>query len=520
MKHLMAALIRRELFHPAVHRQHLCRLLCLIGLCAGLAVALPKSLFAADVSLQRVLPFNFPRLSDLRSSPRKAFAHWHAWPVSVDNLDPSVDWYQVNELSPLGNDGRFYDVGGRMRQRPLPRPVRPEAGDVWKVRDMEDEVRRAAAIGLDGFTLSVCTLTDGSCWLDLLHMLEAANNADPGFKIIPSLDMASLTDAGYSVDAIAGAIAQVANAPALMRMSDGRMVLAATNAHYKPTTWWLALRQALATRGVPVQLMLVLVNYNNQVAEYAPVAELVGSWGPLTPVASSEDAGVRAVQMRLIGKTYVAGVRPQLHRPKSSTYAEARGSDAYVNAMTNAITGDADWLLILTWNDHTEGGEIRPSTGTQWSFYDLTAYYLTWFKTRQRPTISRDVLYYFHRLHWTTTPPDPTKQPVAFSVTASKEQLPVDEIQLLAFLRSSGTLRIVTNGGTVTTNAPAGMTALTAPLASGYPTFELIRSGVTRIRMTSAFNVRNRIDWQDLLYRGGSSTRDVVEMVANPPVVP
>lgn len=520
MIHRAFGTIARGLLRFAVQKRSVRRVLCLIGLSASLAIAVPTAPFAADVSLQRVLPFNLPRLSDLRASPRKAFAHWHAWPVSVDNRDPTNDWYQFNELSPLGNGGEFYAVGGRMRQRPLPRPVRTEPGDVWKVRDMEDEVRRAAAIGLDGFTLSVCTLADGSCWSDLLEMLEAANNADPAFRVIPSLDIASLSNGAYSVDAIADAIAQVADAPALMRMNDGRLLLAATNPHLKPTTWWTALRQALAARGVPVQLMLVLINYNNQVAEYAPLAELVGSWGPLTPAASVEDTARRTIDMRQLGKTYVASARPQLNKPKSADYAEARGSDTYTNAMTNAIAGDAEWLFIQTWNDHTEGGEIRPSTGTQWSFYDLSAYYLTWFKTRQAPTISRDVLYYFHRIHWTTTPPDPTKQPQPFDLSASRQQQPVDEIQLLAFLRSSGTLRIITSAGTVTTIAPAGITSLRAPLARGYPTFELVRGGTTRIRMISAFNVRDRIDWQDLLYRGGSSTRDVVEMVANPPLVP
>lgn len=473
----------------------------------------------ADTSLQLVLPFNRPRITDLHASSRRAFAHWHNWPVSIDNLDPSVDWYQRNELDPLGNDGAYYAVGGRMRQRPLPRPVRSNPSGVWEVRDMEDEIRRAEAIGLDGFTLGVCTLTEGSCWPELVHALQAAENIDSAFKIIPNLDIASLSGANTSASAVAAAIATIANSPALLRTDDGRMVLSATNPHNEPVSWWQALVQGLANRGVSVSLQLILQSWQRDLSTYAPLADIVGSWGPSTPTGGGETAD-RTAAMRAIGKIYMAPARSQLHRPKNPAYAEARGSDLLTSTMEDAIAGDADRLLILTWNDGTEGADIRPSTGTQWSYYDLAAYYITWFKMRQAPVISRDVLYYFHRIEWTTSQPDPVKQPVPFAVWYTSQQLPEDKIELLAFLREPGTLKITTSAGTTTADVEAGIQTLRADLASGYPTFSLIRSGVTRISLRSAFNVRNHIDWQDLLYRGGSSTRPVVDMVANPPIAP
>lgn len=482
-------------------------------------MVLPVSSTTADTSLQLTLPFNRPRISDLHASPRRAFAHWHNWPVSVDNLDPAVDWYQRNELSPLGNDGAFYAVGGRMRQRPLPRPVRTEPSGVWEVRDMEDEVGRAEAIGLDGFTLGVCTLTDGSCWPELVHMLEAANNISSDFKIIPNLDMASLASVNYSPAQVAAAIATVANAPAVLRTTDGRMVLSATNPHRQPASWWQSLRQEFANRGINIYLQLILQAYERDLPTYLPLADAVGSWGPSTPTAATYTAS-RVSAMRAIGKTYIAPVRSQENRPKNAAYAEARQSATFIATMQDAISGDADNLFILTWNDGEEGAEIRPSTGTQWSYYDLAAYYLTWYKLRQAPAISRDVLYYFHRIEWTTSAPDPTKQPTPFAVWYASQQAPVNEIELLAFLRAPGTLKITTSAGTTSADAPAGVTSLRAPLAPGYPSFALIRDGITRVSLRSAFNVRDHIDWQDLLYRGGSSTRPVVDMVANPPIAP
>ena len=473
----------------------------------------------ADTPIQQVLPFNRPRISDLRASSRKAFAYWHVWPVSVDNLDPSVDWYQRNELSPLGNSGAYYAVGGRMRQRPLPRPIRSEPAGTWQVRDMEDELRRAIEIGLDGMMVSICTLTEGSCWGEVEDMLEAANNIDPDFKIIPTLDVTSLKSGGYTPAQIAAAIASLATAPALMRMPDGRLVLFAAMPEGQTPAWWQSLRQELQNRGVDIYLTLIVLAYEQSVATYAPVAEAIGSWGTATPSAAEQQTAARVSSLAQLGKKYLAPVRLQDHRPRNSAYYEAANSGSLRASFKNAIDGNAEWLFLCTWNDGEEGTEFRPSTGIQWAAYDLSAYYLTWYKTGQAPTISRDVLYYFHRIEWTTSQPDPTKQPVPFELRSASQSPAQDQIELLAFLRSPGTLRIVTSALTKTLNAPAGVTSLSAPLASGYPKFALIRSGSTRVSLTSAFKVRDQIDWQDLLYRGGSSTRPVVDMVANPPVV-
>lgn len=496
--------------------------LCVISVEMGISAILPSKLLAADTPIQQVLPFNRPRVSDLRASPRKAFAYWYVYPVSIDNADPSVDWYQREELSPLGRSGAYYAVGGRMRQRPLPRPVRTEADGVWQVRDMEDEIRRATEVGLDGFMVGLCTLIGGHCWEDVIHLLKAANNIDRTFKIIPTLDMAALfNEVGQTntIEGVVDALVTIADNPAVFRGSGDRMVVAATNAQLKSPGWWQDLRQRLAARGVGIHLTLILQTYEANAPAYAPVAEALGSWGPATAVAADATAA-RTAELRQVGKTYVAPVRPQDHRPKNAAYAEALGSATYRATLMDAIDGDADWLFIFTWNDDTEGATIRPSTGIQWSFYDMTAYYLTWFKLRQPPVISRDVLYYFHRVHWTSDQPDPAKQPSPFALWYSSQQAATDEIELLAFLRSAGTLTITTGNGTFRYDAPAGISSFRAPLATGYPTFKLLRGGTTQISMTSAFRVRHTIDWQDLLYRGGGSKRPVVDMVANPPIAP
>jgi hypothetical protein len=61
--------------------------------------------------------------------------------------------------------------------------------------------------------------------------------------------------------------------------------------------------------------------------------------------------------------------------------------------------------------------------------------------------------------------------------------------------------------------APAGITSLRMPLAPGRPAFALRRDGRDVISFESAFDIRTKAPFQDLLYRGGSSTRPPVPML-------
>ena len=78
---------------------------------------------------------------------------------------------------------------------------------------------------------------------------------------------------------------------------------------------------------------------------------------------------------------------------------ESGGFQTQALTWQTAINNNAQWAIILTWNDHYEGHALRPNATAQYSFYDLTAYYISWFKTGVQPTIVRDVLYYSHRMH-------------------------------------------------------------------------------------------------------------------------
>jgi len=84
---------------------------------------------------------------------------------------------------------------------------------------------------------------------------------------------------------------------------------------------------------------------------------------------------------------------------------------------------------------------------------------------------------------------------------------PRDEIELLAFLAAPGVLEIEVAGKAERKEAPAGVTSFKVPLASGRPGFRLLRDGRAAVTLKSAFEIADKVAWQDLLYRGGSSSR-------------
>ncbi|MDP9416414.1 MAG: hypothetical protein M3P48_00915, partial [Actinomycetota bacterium] len=78
-------------------------------------------------STSPALPFDLPASSTLQASPRLVFAHYMpSLPISLDNQDPSTDYYARNFLTPTGEGGKHVAYGGYLRDRPMPRPVRTD----------------------------------------------------------------------------------------------------------------------------------------------------------------------------------------------------------------------------------------------------------------------------------------------------------------------------------------------------------------------------------------------------------
>lgn len=453
------------------------------------------------------LPFTPASRVQLSSSPKKVFAHYFSpYPVSIDNRLPGEDYYSKNYLSPSGENQRFLDKGGLLRQRPLPRAPVPDR-EKFTVTDLRQELRLATAIGLDGFAYNLLSL-EGRHWNHLQRMLTLLRQEPSEFKVLLMPDMnAALRD---KPDQFVAMVKQLADEPGLYRLDDGRLVIAPYLAERQNLEWWQQQQLALQAAGVSVALFPVYHNWRKSLKkdwDTSPTPNEVfygvSNWGPRT-VAGAKTLSKTVAAAHAAGLKWMAPVATQDVRPKSLMFNEASNSGAFRALWQHAIEDDADWVQIITWNDYSESTEIAPSTRTGYAFYDLAAYYIQWFKLGE-PPIVRDTLYAFYRIHETgMKPKDDRIRPM--KVRGGVE--PQNQIELLAFLTQPGMLEIEINDQVHRQQAPAGITSFKVPLQPGTPEFRLLRNKEVVKSMTGKWTIHAQRPVHNLLYHGMSSGRE------------
>ena len=423
------------------------------------------------------MAFSMPNSAALFSSQKKVFAHYfYVFPLSIgSSQDATTDYYNAQYLNPNGENGKHAALGGYLRQRPLPLNSAP--GPNAQLANIEAEVRMAIARGITGFTIDVLSPKEGvdpNSHLNLL--LTAANAVDPRFKIVVMPDISALKADAGSVTQI---IAVAAASPAAYRLSDGRLVVSAFNAGLNPPTWWQGIFDQLRSRGINVAFVPTFLGWRGASPSFANISYGFADWGTATAQSSDSMKNDPLVAHSQANKIYMMPVDPQQYRPKGSIYWEAGNSATFRTAWMSAINGGADWVQLVTWSDFSESSEVEPYTdatlrrdiGT--GFYDLTAYYATWFQLGAPPPITHDVLYFFYRREPSSAASPSQSAPNKAMGAAAPE----DNIELVSFLTAPGTVKITIGGQTYTQNAPAGVSSFKAPTAPGSPVFTLSRSG-------------------------------------------
>src|SRR6185369_1132850 len=267
-------------------------------------------------------------------------------------------------------------------------------------------------------------------WNQLPAMLAAVKAVDPAFTIMLSPDIS---------DSIVVDVLRVKDEPALFR-SDGKIVLAPFYPERKPVAWWDSVRDSLATQGVKTALVPLFLDgqpdaraaeWNNSVIGYS-------RWGSAW-AGSADTLAKGASQAHAHGRIYMSSVIFEDTRTYSGQFWEAGNSATLRATMTKTIEGDAEWLYFRTWNDYTESW-MAPSQQRGHAVADVAAYYITWFKTGQRPPLVRDALYYFQRTQLTSLIYDTTKQRKPMRLVQGDPLS--DQLELLAFVSGPGKLLI------------------------------------------------------------------------------
>jgi Glycosyl hydrolase family 71 len=462
--------------------------------------AAPSPTAATPAGVQSVSPsastsgcgrfaFDKPAPASLRSSRKKAFAYYFPpFPISIDNKPADSDSYAKWQFT--GDATGQYDL----RDRPIPRAVR--AGVTWRQQDFEDEVRQAIAIGLDGFIWEYHGNSADQRWNQLPAMLAAVKAVDPAFAIMLSPDIS---------ESIVVDVLKVRDQPALLRV-DGAIVLAPFYPERKPVAWWDSVRDSLAAQGVRTAVIPLFLDgqpdtraadWNNSVIGYS-------RWGSAW-AGSADTLVMGASEAHAHGRIYMSSVLFEDSRAYSGQFWEAGNSATLRATMTKTIESDAEWLYLRTWNDYTESW-MAPSQQRGRAVGDVAAYYITWFKTGQRPPLVRDALYYFHRTHLTGLGYDIVKQRKPMRLVQGD---PVsDQVELLAFVTGPGKLVIRQGQDVRTQDVPgAGVVSFKTLLRPGTtPEFEWQRTGATAQALRSKWPVQTAIAMQDWIYHADGGT--------------
>jgi hypothetical protein len=457
-----------------------------------------------------------PPASQLFGSNKRVFAHYfYPFPLSIDDKPSATDYYNTEYLTPTGESDKHLDAGGFLRARPLPVPV--DSSATWPLDNMEKEVQMAIAAGITGFTVDVLGANQWDAGSQVQNLLLAAAAVDSRFKVVVMPDLSAL---GTSQPVVQETIASVASSPAAYHLPDGRLVATSFNASLGSLSFWSSILGDLSDAGVDVAFVPTFLGDGFDTT-YAPVCYGYGSWGTATPGAEAGEEG-KPAGAHDGGQIYMMPELTQQYRPYAFSFWEAYNSLAFRDGWGSAIDGGTDWVQVVTWSDFSESGEIEPYTDATLApdigtgFYDLNAYYASWFLLGQPPTIDHDVLYYFYRRE-PVAAAAPAQSPPTTAVLAGGTP-GVDQIELLAFLVAPGTLSI--NGQVFTQAAPAGLTSFTTPLQPGTPQFALLRDGGPVITFDGGIQIYGDAGLPagtlDLTYWSGSASSAGVCQLAVP----
>jgi hypothetical protein len=460
----------------------------------------------AQINDEACLAFAMPDADTIFKSPKKIFAHYfHPFPISIDNRVSNRDYYNTQLLNPKGENYKWAKEGGFLRSRPL--LIATNSDKNWELINMEREVRMAIARGIAGWTFDIMG-TNALQTKKLQMMLQAAQNVDSRFKIVLMPDMSALKQ---NTDIVITIIKSLYKNPALYHLDDGRLVIAPFLSESVTPSAWLAMLGQLSKDGISIAFIPTFLSLDDDyIKQYKSISAGYGTFATaVTGQLQSSITNIKAAHEAV--PIFMNGVGAQDYRPKNGNYWEANNSLAYRNAWMGTIKGNSDWVQLTTWNDFSETTQIAPYTddtledniGT--GYYNLTGYYAAWFVTGKQPKIIRDTIYYFYRKEPTTA--IAAKQTQQANIVA--KGIPKNQIELLAFLKSPGTLQITIGDKTYSKKAPAGITSFMIPLQSGAPNFSLARNGSNIISLDGTYIYDDSglpSELLDLTYWSGSAS--------------
>lgn len=423
--------------------------------------------------------------------PRQIFAHYMGCnPVGT----ASLYYHKHRQEKTVRHDSAKRDEqrGGHIRNWDL---IPFDIARLSLAESADLEIRRALRIGIDGF--AVDAWAGGKAAQAMLDALfQVAEEKDYPFKLTVCLDP---NCGGRVVDTVQYLLEKHGNSPKLARrdgkplifgyMSVGhgkaylrRMFPGKTKQEYralrKTPEGWNAMARvfewASSELDEPVYWygcmsfyfsgIKMLPHHQNEAWPEAAsalakhvdaVGKFGGSWGTLQPKIAQAVRDAGAEWSAPLGMFQKENIPYEVHATK--------GLDKMDSQWRDVREQDSALLQLITWNDYGENTNIAPAYNTRYTLYDLTAFYIDWWKTGQQPRPTRDKVYLIYRKYAEGATVFPFKQGPYVGGALEVVTLLTDEAQ------------VYLPGRDIRFDAPAGLHRQQFPIVPGLVSAELHR---------------------------------------------
>jgi len=381
------------------------------------------------------------------------------------------------------------------------------------------EIRRAMRIGLDGFTFDAWAGGDGAKKL-FATMMKVCREKKYPFELTITLDASCLKKdkggvRGAYVREIKWLLDNYGDSPHLARRGGKPLIMGYQSAwpwvqhlydvcHAKGLTgdavkkevsrlrtceegWKLigpAFRKLEEQIGRPIYWEFCLSAFLHNVGARAPkdclprVAAILAR--ELPAVGSFDHLGDRHEEVaKAVIEAGAEWSQPMWLQYENYGYYQAAspGTEWIRGNWAAARRQPSTLMQYITWNDYHENTNLTPGINTRYAYYDLTGYFIEWWKTGKQPKVDHDKVYLFsHRV--------PKGEKIyPFKGKADKDSV----IEVLTILPRPATMRVpgrkLTSGGPAEWQAPAGLSFRHLALTPGPVSAELVRDGKVEVRL-------------------------------------
>ncbi len=440
---------------------------------------------------------------------KKVFAHHMG---SLNAGRGAMTWHMRN---PELGDAQ-HSNGGDYRTYPL---VPYDHQEMTLDESADFQIRQAMRIGIDGFAVNAWAGgEEAKQFLDALFRVAEANDYPFEISICPdpnTVDQPNGLTRAWA-DAIRYLLDRHGNSPKLARR-DGKPIIFGYQsvfvwveflekrfnndrelvdiARTTPEGWALvgeAYRGLEQLVGQPLYFQFDMgAFYHGLETRYPPengvarAAEVIARQMPALCefLPSKETRGIAEATV-MAGAEWGQPIFLNYDNPRTPTTFGGPGTDTLRKLWSEAREFDSTLLQLSTWNDYHEHTNIAPGMVTNYAYFDLTGYFIDWWKSGSQPEPDHDRVYLFSRKYprWANMYP--------FQDQESSDGV----IEVLTILPRPARIKLPGRGEY---DAPAGLFHQHFPVTAGDVKVELIRDGNIELVVKSPEPVTDRPFRQD-----------------------